>query len=173
MEPSGAQGLKQSRASKGRIRVAIRSAFPPLVRELRSLVDRSVDFVIVELNEQPLPPAAPGSNADVFIADVDGVPGGAGRFVADTLRSNPRGRILVLSAHADRRLADGVLRAGAAGYLPKDRAFEELADAVRTIARGERYVSPLLDGLTDRRAVGSCEALNQAKPDSSAADSKA
>lgn len=145
MESSGTQDPEQSHASKGRIRVAIWSAFPPLVRELRSLVDRSVDFVIVELNEQPLPQAAHSSNADVLIADVDGVLGGVGRLVADALRFNPRGRILVLSAHADRRLVDGVLRAGAAGYLLKDRAFEELADAVRAVAHGECYVSQLDD----------------------------
>ena len=174
MEPSSTQNL-EGRDSNGRIRVAVWSPFPPLVRELRALVDRSTDLVAVELNDhQPLPQAAGVSNADVFIADVDEAPGGAGRLVADTHRSNPRGRILALSGHADRRMAEGVIQAGATGYLVKDRAFEELADAVRAVSRGERYISPLGENAArNRKTLGSCEAPKQGKPDSSAADSEA
>jgi DNA-binding NarL/FixJ family response regulator len=39
-------------------------------------------------------------------------------------------------------LAQHVLTCGALGYVLKDRADAELADAVRAAARGERYISP-------------------------------
>jgi DNA-binding NarL/FixJ family response regulator len=174
MEPSSTQ-TPDATEPNGRTRVAVWSPFSPLVRALRALIERSRDLVVVELKDhQPLPQAARTTDADVFIADVDAAAGGAGRLVADTHRSNPRGRILALSAHADRRLADGVLAAGAAGYLLKDRAFEELADAVRAVARGERYVSRLGENAPrNRRELGSCEAPNQVRPDSSAAASEA
>jgi DNA-binding NarL/FixJ family response regulator len=35
-----------------------------------------------------------------------------------------------------------MLNAGASGYLLKEDAFEELAHAIRTVAAGQRYLSP-------------------------------
>ena len=40
-----------------------------------------------------------------------------------------------------------MLRAGATGYLLKDSAFEELADAVRRVADGQVYLSPAIAGV--------------------------
>ena len=51
-------------------------------------------------------------------------------------------RILVLSAHEDTAHPRRVLRAGALGYLAKRSAPDALIDAVRTVARGGRYVDP-------------------------------
>jgi DNA-binding NarL/FixJ family response regulator len=51
-------------------------------------------------------------------------------------------RVVVASAHADARTIRGALAAGAAGYVLKDRAVEELATAVRTVAGGGVYISP-------------------------------
>lgn len=53
----------------------------------------------------------------------------------------PRCRLLVLSMHSDREYVVRALRAGAHGYLLKDSAVDELADAIRAIAQGRRYVS--------------------------------
>jgi DNA-binding NarL/FixJ family response regulator len=52
----------------------------------------------------------------------------------------PAIRILALSMESDRFFVVEVLKAGAAGYLLKDTAFAELADAVQTVARGETYL---------------------------------
>jgi DNA-binding NarL/FixJ family response regulator len=43
--------------------------------------------------------------------------------------------------HSDRRFVSGMMDAGALGYLLKDCAFEELADAIRTVYSNERYLS--------------------------------
>jgi DNA-binding NarL/FixJ family response regulator len=60
----------------------------------------------------------------------------------------PRCRILVLSMHRDREYVLRSLRAGAQGYLVKDSAVEELADAIRTLGQGRIYVSRVIaDGL--------------------------
>jgi DNA-binding NarL/FixJ family response regulator len=50
-------------------------------------------------------------------------------------------RVLVLTMHAEEEYLLPVLEAGAAGYLVKSAADRELIEAVRTIARGELYVS--------------------------------
>jgi DNA-binding NarL/FixJ family response regulator len=44
--------------------------------------------------------------------------------------------------HSDRRYILGMLEAGACGYLLKDCAFEELAQAIRNVAEGNTYLSP-------------------------------
>ena len=51
-------------------------------------------------------------------------------------------RVVVASAHADGRTIREALAAGAAGYVLKDRAVEDLASAVRAVADGGVFVSP-------------------------------
>lgn len=56
-------------------------------------------------------------------------------------------RVIALSMHADRLFVQGVLKAGAAGYLLKDSAFDDLAQAVRAIFNGKMYLSPGVAGV--------------------------
>jgi DNA-binding NarL/FixJ family response regulator len=59
-------------------------------------------------------------------------------------KESPRLPILVLSIHPEEQYAVRALRAGAAGYLTKDRAPNELLGAIRKISTGGKYVSPSL-----------------------------
>lgn len=54
----------------------------------------------------------------------------------------PEVRVICLSMHAERRFVSAVLEAGAAGYLLKDCAQEELAEAICQVAAGHSYLSP-------------------------------
>ena len=47
-------------------------------------------------------------------------------------------RVIALSMHADRLFVQGVLKAGAAGYILKDSAFDELAQAVRAVSNEQK-----------------------------------
>lgn len=53
-------------------------------------------------------------------------------------------RVLALSKHADRRSVIAMLEAGAAGYLLKTSAVEDLLIALTIVARGETYLSPTI-----------------------------
>jgi DNA-binding NarL/FixJ family response regulator len=55
-------------------------------------------------------------------------------------------KVLVLSMNADRRYVIAMLEAGAAGYLLKNSASEELLIALDAVARGETYLSPAIAG---------------------------
>jgi len=81
-------------------------------------------------------------NPDVIIMDI-GMPGlngiDATRQIAQQF---PAIKVIALSMHSDRRFVAGMLSAGAAGYMLKDSAFEELAYAVRTVTAGRTYLSP-------------------------------
>jgi two-component system invasion response regulator UvrY len=82
----------------------------------------------------------PGTRPDVVVMDLS-MPGMGGiEAVRRLLAQDPKARVLALSAHEDTAHPRRVLRAGALGYLAKRSAPEALIDAVRTVARGERYI---------------------------------
>jgi DNA-binding NarL/FixJ family response regulator len=54
----------------------------------------------------------------------------------------PKVRVIILSIYSDEEHVYQSLRAGAAGYLMKGAATEELEFAIRSVARGETYLSP-------------------------------
>ena len=49
-------------------------------------------------------------------------------------------RVLILTMHTEDEFLVNLLEAGAAGYLVKNAADRELADAVRAVAAGDNYV---------------------------------
>jgi len=72
----------------------------------------------------------------------------------------PRLPVLILSMHAENVFAIRALRAGAAGYVQKEEAAEELLTAIRRIASGKTYVSPAMaERIADDVARGTEEAL--------------
>jgi DNA-binding NarL/FixJ family response regulator len=81
---------------------------------------------------------------DVVVLDIT-MPGKGGLEVLQELRrEKPKLPVLVLSAHPEDQLALRLLKAGAAGYLTKDKAPEVLLTAVRRVHNGGRYVSESL-----------------------------
>ena len=82
--------------------------------------------------------------ADVLLLDVS-MPGPPFLDVLQRVRTQyPQLRVLVLTMHPEDQFAVRALRAGASGYLTKDRTPAELVDAVTRIARGGRYISATL-----------------------------
>lgn len=60
------------------------------------------------------------------------------------LQREPGMRILILTVHEDESLLKEVIRAGAAGYIVKRAAQEDLIHAIRVVARGDMYVHPTM-----------------------------
>jgi DNA-binding NarL/FixJ family response regulator len=81
---------------------------------------------------------------DLLLMDIH-MPGRSG---LDTLRQvvaeYANVRVLIVSGLPEDQYARNVLRAGASGYLSKGGSSAELLNAVRTVLRGHRYVSPSL-----------------------------
>jgi len=81
---------------------------------------------------------------NVIVLDIN-MPGRSGLEVLKELkREQPKLPVLVLSVHPEEQYGIRVLKAGAAGYLTKDSAPDELVNAIRKVNRGGRYVSPSL-----------------------------
>lgn len=81
---------------------------------------------------------------DVVVLDIN-MPGQSGLEVLAQIRQRKlRLPVLVLSGHPEDQYAVRVLKSGAAGYLTKETAPDELVKAVRKVHAGGKYVSPSL-----------------------------
>ena len=81
---------------------------------------------------------------DVAVVDYS-MPGKSGlELLKEFKREHPNRPVLILSMYPEEVHATRVLKAGAAGYLNKASACEELAHAIRKIAGGGKYISPSL-----------------------------
>jgi DNA-binding NarL/FixJ family response regulator len=81
---------------------------------------------------------------DVVILDIT-MPGRNGLEVLKEIkRSRPKLPVLVLSMHPEDQFAVRMLKTGAAGYLTKESAGEELVGAINKVMAGGRYISPSL-----------------------------
>jgi two-component system invasion response regulator UvrY len=79
---------------------------------------------------------------DVVVLDIT-MPGRSGLEVLKEIkRSRPKLPVLILSMHPEDQFAVRLLKAGAAGYLTKESAGEELVGAIRKVVGGGRYISP-------------------------------
>ena len=74
---------------------------------------------------------------DVNMPDLNGI-----EATRQILSEYPDMKVIALSMHADRRFVINMLKAGAHGYLLKDCAFEELAQAIRLVMASKTYLSP-------------------------------
>ena len=79
---------------------------------------------------------------DVAMSDLNGV-----EATRQIVASVPGVKVLALSMHREMQFVARMLEAGASGYLLKDDAFEELAQAIREVAAGGTYLSPRIASL--------------------------
>jgi two-component system, NarL family, invasion response regulator UvrY len=84
------------------------------------------------------------SDWDVVLLDIN-MPGRSGlEVLADLKRLHPKLPVLVLSAYPEEDFALRVLKLGAAGYLTKQSASDELLSAIRKALQGGKYVTASL-----------------------------
>lgn len=130
-------------------------------RGIRSLLDEHPDLEVA--GEAATAPEVlekvRGEDWDVLVLDL-GMPGGEGIETLRRVRSAaPDLPVVILSVHPEDQLAKRLLGAGAAGYVQKEAASEELVVAVRRALRGGRYVSPELASKLAADLEGDGEAL--------------
>jgi len=85
---------------------------------------------------------ARGGEVDVLLMDIS-MPDQSGVDALAAIKARfPALPVLILSGFPETHYATTLLRQGASGYLNKECDPEEIANAVRTVARGRRYISP-------------------------------
>lgn len=105
-----------------------------LSRDLRIVGEASDIEEAIDLVTQHAPDIV---TLDISLPGHDGLEG-----LAELRRRFPKLPILILSMYPEERFAIQALRAGAAGYITKATAAEELLKALRRIVSTGSYVSP-------------------------------
>jgi DNA-binding NarL/FixJ family response regulator len=128
-----------------------------VVREgLKTLIHAQEDMVVVG-------ECADGTSAvqavaevkpDVAVLDIS-MPGLNGAMAArQIIQSSPETKVLALTVHEDRSYLRELLDAGAAAYILKRSAADELIRALRMVAAGDLYLDPSLAGKVVASLVG-------------------
>jgi DNA-binding NarL/FixJ family response regulator len=116
----------------------------PIVRRgLRETLAVEPDITVVAeaSRSEEVMHALAAHRCDIVLLDLS-LPGRGGLDVLkDIRRDNPRVRVLVVSTYAETNYALRAIRAGAAGYLVKTSAPEELVRAVRSVMHSGRYIT--------------------------------
>jgi DNA-binding NarL/FixJ family response regulator len=82
------------------------------------------------------------SNPDLVLIDISLKSGNGIELVKRIRLLNTTTKMLIVSAFQESLYAERALRAGALGYLNKQETNEKLIEAIRTVLRGETFVSP-------------------------------
>lgn len=140
-------------APPGNIRVLLVDDHTILRAGLRLLLEAEPDLTVVgeagsgaEALEQ-----ARALQPDVVVLDL-GLPGMSGLDVLREVRElGPDIRVLVLSMYTNEDIVQHVFLAGGLGFVTKRAAAQEVAEAIRTVFRGGRYLSADLAHLREYR----------------------
>lgn len=113
---------------------------------LRAYLERQDGIVIVAeaSSGEDAVNAMSDTRPDVIVMDLT-MPGMGGLEATRRMaKLYPQSRVLVLTVHTDQQYFFEVMAAGAAGYVTKQSAADDLVDAIRAVANGNIYLQPVL-----------------------------
>lgn len=128
------------------IKVLIADDHPVVRRGLSQILTEAPDMVAAgeASTGREVLQAVRENDYDVVLLDI-ALPDISGLEVLKQLRIvKPELRVLILSMYPEKQYAVRTLKAGAAGYLTKESAPEELVAAIRKVSRGGKYITPSL-----------------------------
>jgi two-component system invasion response regulator UvrY len=99
------------------------------------------EFVVVDEASNAAEVLEKASRCDVVVLDI-AMPGRDGIDVLRQLKHlNAHLQVLILSMYPEDQYAFRAIKAGASGYLTKNKASSELIEAIRRVASGRKYIS--------------------------------
>jgi len=133
-------------SSPAPLRVLIADDHPVVRQGLKQMLADEADMRVAgeAANTTELLECARKEPWDIVLLDIT-MPGRSGlEALKELRRDHPKLPVLVLSVHPEDQFGLRVLKSGAAGYLTKDSAPEELVKAIRKVCGGGKYISPSL-----------------------------
>jgi DNA-binding NarL/FixJ family response regulator len=127
---------------------------------LRQFLGENVDLRVTSeaTNGREALEMARAGDVDVILMDIS-MPDQSGVDALAAIKVRfPELPVLILSGFPESHYATTLLRRGASGYLNKECDPDEIANAIRTVHRGARYISPAVAELmADTMANGSSD----------------
>ena len=128
---------------------------------LRQFLSEQVDFRVTgeAANGKEALELARQTELDVLLLDISMPDQGGIDALAAIKARRPELPVLILSGFPETHYATAMLRQGASGYLNKECDPDEIANAIRTVARGRRYITPAVAELLADGVSGAGEKL--------------
>jgi DNA-binding NarL/FixJ family response regulator len=134
------------------IRVLVADDHPVVRHGLCTMLEIEDDFVVVgrAADGEEAVEQARLTHPDIILLDVQ-MPRMDGIEALRRIRADdPEARVIVLTTYRNEDYIFPSLQAGARGYLLKDASREELAEAIRAVARGESLLDPQVAATVNR-----------------------
>lgn len=125
-----------------KIRVLIVDDHDIVIIGLKALLSRNHDIEVVAVTVDGFETLEKVHELkpDVVVLDID-IPKISGIEVTEHITKNyPEVKVLLHTSFSDEKHIVKGFEAGASGFVPKTFKAEQLLDAIRTVARGERYI---------------------------------
>ncbi|HMA10721.1 MAG TPA: response regulator transcription factor, partial [Steroidobacteraceae bacterium] len=135
--------MKTGTASTAPRRVLIVDDHPVVRQGIKLMIEAEPDLTICgeAQTEQQARKLVRELKPDALLVDLSLSEGDGFNVVRDVHAHFPDTRVLVLSMHDEAIYAERLLAEGASGYIMKQAATDQLVTALRTVLRGERFVS--------------------------------
>jgi DNA-binding NarL/FixJ family response regulator len=130
-----------------RIRLLIADDHVMFAQGLESLLRDEFQLLGTAGNGEELVEATKRLQPDVILVDISMPVLNGFDAVRQITESGTNAKIIFLTMHDDATLVSEAFRCGASGYILKHAAGEELVNAIREVAQGNNYVSPLVTNL--------------------------
>jgi DNA-binding NarL/FixJ family response regulator len=140
-------------ATHSPVRVVIADEHPMVRRSLRSLLDGEpwCQVVAEAGNLSMVRPCVQDHSAHVLVLDLHMSGGSSRELIGELHRRAPGTAIVGVTMERSASFAARVYELGATGYVLKDQADTELAEAVRRAARGVRFTSPCVSPALEKQ----------------------
>jgi len=148
---AGSSGEEGPTEREAPIRVVLADDHAAVRRTLRLLLDREqgVEVVAEAQDVQAVSRHLRAHEPHVLVIDMN-MPGSSGLEAIGRLRErSPDTQIVVMTMQESPVFAQRAFAAGALGFVSKELADDELAQAVRAAARGEQFMSPRVAAALD------------------------
>ncbi len=133
-------------SSKGAIKVLIADDHEIIRQGFCKILGETSDLTVIgeASNGNEVIDFVKKADTDVVVLDYD-MPEKNGLDTLIELKTiKPELPVLILSIFPETHYGTRFLKAGASGYMGKASASDQLVDALRKLARGEKYISPAL-----------------------------
>ncbi len=144
------------------IRILLADDHKMLSQGLSDAVNKEGDMEVVGVAENGVEVVAMAERLqpDVVIMDITMPLLNGIEATRQIVAAQPLAKVIGLSMHAGSRLINGIIGAGAKGYVLKDCEYKELMSAIKTVMSGQIYITPNVGDITLKAVLDSIDAEN-------------
>jgi len=141
-----------------RLRLVLGDDHHLMVEALRAALARKHQVVAVAHTADRIVEAVAAHRPDLLLLDLSLPERNGLEVIPEVLAVSPVTRIIIVTMHLDRVLAETSIQAGACGFVPKDAGLAELNRAIEAAMRGEVFMSTRVPNSTNRVSMRAAHA---------------